>query len=110
MNFGGRWDIVQALKKIMTKHDQGSLVSQEVSEELIAEHLSLAGLDDPDLLIRTGGDARISNFLLWQFAYAELWFTDTLWPDFNVDELDEAITHFSSRERRFGGRPAEALL
>ncbi len=104
VNFGGRWDIVQALKKIMTKHDQGSLVSQEVSEELIAEHLSLAGLDDPDLLIRTGGDARISNFLLWQIAYTELYFTEDFWPDFGAVQLAKAIDEFAIRTRRFGKR------
>ena len=104
VNFGGRWDIVQALKKIMTKQDQGSLVSQEVSEELIAEHLSLAGLDDPDLLIRTGGDARISNFLLWQIAYTELYFTEDFWPDFGAVQLAKAIDEFAIRARRFGKR------
>ena len=102
VNFGGRWDIVQALKKIMTKHDQGSLASQEVSEELIAEHLSLAGLDDPDLLIRTGGDARISNFLLWQLAYSEIFFEKKLWPAFNAKDYNKIIKEYKNIKRNFG--------
>ena len=84
--------------------------ADDINEQLLSSKMALADQPAPDLCIRTGGEWRLSNFLLWQFAYAELWFTDTLWPDFNVDELDEAITHFSSRERRFGGRPAEALV
>jgi undecaprenyl diphosphate synthase len=70
--------------------------------------MALADLPAPDLCIRSGGEHRLSNFLLWQFAYAELWFTDTLWPDFTPNELNKAIEHFSSRERRYGGRPAKA--
>ena len=104
VNFGGRWDIVQAVRKIMTKYDQGSLASQEISEEVIGEHLSLAELGDPDLLIRTGGDARISNFLLWQIAYTELYFTDDFWPDFGAAQLAEAVDEFAIRSRRFGRR------
>ena len=102
VNFGGRWDIVRAVRKIITKYDQGSLAFQEISEEVIGEHLSLAELGDPDLLIRTGGDARISNFLLWQIAYSEIVITSTLWPAFRTRDLFQAILDFQSRERRYG--------
>ena len=88
----------------MTKYDQGSLAFQEISEELIGQHLSLAGFGDPDLLIRTGGDARISNFLLWQIAYTELYFTDDFWPDFGAAQLAKAVDEFAIRSRRFGRR------
>ena len=104
VNFGGRWDIVQAVRKMLPKYEQGSLASQEISEEVIGEHLSLAEFGDPDLLIRTGGDARISNFLLWQIAYTELYFTDDFWPDFGAAQLAKAVDEFAVRSRRFGGR------
>ena len=84
----------------------GRINADDINEQLLTSHGSSRPAA-PDC-IRTGGEWRLSNFLLWQFAYAELWFTDTLWPDFTVDELDVAISHFSSRERRYGGRPAEA--
>lgn len=94
-NYGGHWDIVQAGQKLLA---QGEVWS----EERLAAHLSMAFAPDPDLFIRTGGEQRISNFLLWQLAYAELYFTDTLWPEFDGAALDAAIASFASRERRFG--------
>lgn len=99
-NYGGRADIVGAVKAWSVANSGASL--DELTCESLAEHLSLADLPEPDLLIRTGGEARISNFLIWQMAYAEFYFTDTLWPDFDEKSLDEAIASFGARERRFG--------
>jgi undecaprenyl diphosphate synthase len=101
-NYGGHWDISQAMQKIMDKMESGELAKQPISPELIEKHLSTAGLPDPDLFIRTGGEERGSNFLLWQLAYTELYFTQTLWPDFDQNSLDDAINSFKSRQRRFG--------
>lgn len=101
-NYGGRWDIVQATQKIAVKLANGSLMPEQIDEALLAEHLSMADIPDVDLLIRTGGDHRISNFLLWQIAYAELYFTPVLWPDFGEEQFLDAIASFVSRERRFG--------
>ena len=101
-NYGGRWDITQATKKIAEKVQSNEIAIEEISESLINEHISLSGLPELDLLIRTGGDYRISNFLLWQAAYAEFYFTDTLWPDFHGEAFEEAIYSFDKRERRFG--------
>jgi undecaprenyl diphosphate synthase len=101
-NYGGHWDIAQAMQTIFEKMESGDLANQKISPELIEKHLSTAGLPDPDLFIRTGGEERVSNFLLWQLAYTELYFTPTLWPDFNQKSLDEAINSFKSRQRRFG--------
>jgi Undecaprenyl pyrophosphate synthetase (EC 2.5.1.31) len=101
-NYGGRWDIVQATQKIAIKLANGSLMPEQIDEALLAEHLSMADIPDVDLLIRTGGDHRISNFLLWQIAYAELYFTPVLWPDFGEEQFLDAIASFVSRERRFG--------
>ncbi len=97
-NYGGRWDIVQAMKKLMA----GGVSSDEVNEAALTRQLSIADMPEPDLFIRTGGEKRISNFLLWQLAYTELYFTDALWPDFNPAALDEAIISYQTRERRFG--------
>ncbi len=97
-NYGGRWDIVQAIKKMMG----ANVVPEAVSEAMLAQHLSMADMPEPDLFIRTGGEKRISNFLLWQLAYTELYFTDALWPDFNAKALDTAIESYRTRERRFG--------
>jgi undecaprenyl diphosphate synthase len=101
-NYGGRWDMCQSVQKVIDKMAAGELAKQPVSPQLIEEHLSTAGLPDPDLFIRTGGEQRVSNFLLWQLAYTELYFTETLWPDFNQNSLDDAINSFKSRQRRFG--------
>lgn len=110
LDYGGRWDVSSAAASLAKDVAEGLISADDINEQLLSSRMALADQPAPDLCIRTGGEWRLSNFLLWQFAYAELWFTDTLWPDFNIDELDEAITHFSSRERRFGGRPAEALV
>ncbi|MEM0910448.1 MAG: polyprenyl diphosphate synthase [Pseudomonadota bacterium] len=101
-NYGGRWDIVNAAKQVSSKVVSGELTTGDITEDIFAEHISTAGLPELDLLIRTGGDHRISNFLLWQSAYAELYFTDILWPDFNEDVFQSAVEDFSSRQRRFG--------
>ncbi len=104
INYGGRTELVDAVNSILdTARVEGSLDALEVTEEAIAGHLYTAGLRDPDLLIRTSGEMRISNFLLWQIAYAELYVTETLWPDFTRTELLEAILVYQNRERRFGG-------
>jgi len=102
VNYGGRWDIVQATRKLAEDCSKGLIKPEDINEELLAEQICLNQCKDPDLLIRTGGEMRISNFLLWQFAYTELHFTPTLWPDFGPECLDEAITFYQSRERRFG--------
>ena len=97
-NYGGRWDIVQAVKRLM----ELGVAPDAVNEALLAQQLSVADVPEPDLFIRTGGEQRISNFLLWQLAYTELYFTDALWPDFDAKALDAAITSYRARERRFG--------
>jgi len=102
VNYGGRWDITQAVRKIACQVEGGQLASDEIDEELLCSHLSLADLPEPDLFIRTGGEQRISNFLLWQLAYTELYFTDILWPDFDAVALDAALGSFTRRQRRFG--------
>lgn len=107
-NYGGRWDITQSVQQIAFKIKSGELQPELVDESVIASHLVTADLPEPDLFIRTGGEQRISNFLMWQLAYTELYFTDKLWPEFNAQDLDNAIDSFSSRERRFG-RTSEQL-
>ncbi|HEX4927031.1 MAG TPA: polyprenyl diphosphate synthase [Burkholderiales bacterium] len=97
-NYGGRWDILQAMNRLL-KDFPGS---RTVDEEVLAPYLAMSYAPEPDLFIRTGGEQRISNFLLWQLAYSELYFTDTLWPDFDAAALDEAIASYRGRERRFG--------
>ena len=106
-NYGGRWDITDACKSIAQKISSGDLVVDDIDESLMSEELCLAGLPEIDLFIRTGGERRISNFLLWQLAYTELYFTDTLWPDFNKVSLEEAIEWYGTRQRRFGKTPAQ---
>ncbi|WMC09481.1 polyprenyl diphosphate synthase [Oceanimonas pelagia] len=101
-NYGGRWDITQATRALAERVAQGELAAAEITEALMHEHTQLADLAPVDLLIRTGGEQRISNFLLWQLAYAELYFTPVLWPDFDEDAFSEAIAAFVGRERRFG--------
>ncbi|MDH3978466.1 MAG: polyprenyl diphosphate synthase [Gammaproteobacteria bacterium] len=100
--YGGRWDIVQASRKIAEKVRAGELDAGDIDESVFARHTSLSGLPDPDLLIRTGGERRISNFLLWNLAYAELFFSDALWPDFGPLQLQETFEFFAQRQRRFG--------
>ena len=102
LNYGGRDEIVRAARRYAEDYAAGK-VSGELTEESFSEYLYSAGMPDPDLLIRPGGELRLSNFLLWQCAYSEFYFTDVLWPDFTPDELDKAIEVFKSRDRRFGG-------
>lgn len=102
LNYGGQWDIVQATRKLCDKVAKGDLNPNEITEATIQSMMSLSNGTAPDLLIRTSGELRISNFLLWDIAYAELYFTDTLWPDFKEAELEKAILDFNRRERRFG--------
>ena len=101
-NYGGRWDVMQATKSLAKKVASGEMEAELINEEDISSHLATADLPDPDLFIRTGGETRISNFLIWQMAYTELVFTDTLWPDFDKNQLQQAIDDYSSRQRRFG--------
>jgi len=101
-NYGGRWDITQAVQTLAQRVSLGELSPDDITEEVISGELTTADICEPDLFIRTGGEQRVSNFLLWQLAYSELFFTDTLWPDFDSDELDAAIASFNGRERRYG--------
>ncbi len=112
VNYGGRWDISQALQKIGEKIKNGQIEPQEINETLISDHLSTAGIEDPDLFIRTSGEYRISNFMLWQAAYSEFYFTDTLWPDFDRQAFNKALVGYTKRERRYGDAsdvPAEVV-
>ncbi len=102
LSYSARWEIVEACRKIATQVRDGSVGIDSVDDELFASALSTRGIPDPDLLIRTAGDLRISNFLLWQIAYAELYFTDTFWPDFSKDDFCKAVIDYQGRERRFG--------
>ena len=102
MSYGGRWDIVQAAQSLARECASGRIRPEELTEESFAARLSLAGVPEPDLFIRTGGEQRVSNFLLWDLAYAELYFTPKLWPDFTLSDLEEALAYFAARERRFG--------
>jgi len=102
LNYSGRWDITAAAKTIALKVAAGTLSPLSITEETITAHLSTAHIPDPELLIRTSGEMRVSNFLLWEIAYAELYITDTLWPDFNKQSLVEALIAYQKRERRFG--------
>jgi undecaprenyl diphosphate synthase len=101
-NYGGRWDITQAAQKLAKQVVENQITLAQINETALNEQITLSDLPELDLLIRTGGDLRISNFLLWQAAYAELYFTDVLWPDFDENEFEEAIKTFQNRERRFG--------
>ena len=103
LNYSARTELVDAFRAIFRKVQQGQLSEEAVDEQLIADHLYTRGLADPDLLIRTSGEMRVSNFLLWQIAYAEIWVTDTLWPDFTRNHLYQAVLDFQKRERRYGG-------
>jgi undecaprenyl diphosphate synthase len=102
ISYGGRWDIVRAMRRIAVRVAAGGMSPDAIEEADIAGELALAGSPDPDLFIRTGGEHRISNFLLWNLAYTELYFCDCLWPDFDDAEIERAFRHFASRQRRFG--------
>jgi undecaprenyl diphosphate synthase len=107
-DYGGRWDIAEAAKTVVLKALSKEFSVADIDADMIAEHLSLSALPDPDLCIRTGGERRISNFLLWQFAYTELYFTDCYWPDFGNAEFELALRDYAQRQRRFGGHNQEA--
>jgi len=104
VNFGGRWDIVQAVRQLALAVQAGEVAPQDIDEHCLSRHMSLGDLPEPDLLIRTGGDHRISNFLLWDIAYTELYFTEVYWPDFSAEDLRAAVAEYARRTRRFGGR------
>jgi undecaprenyl diphosphate synthase len=108
VSYGGRWDIVQAARKLAARAVAGEIKSEAIDEAVFADQLQLAGVPEPDLFIRTGGESRISNFLLWNLAYSELYFCDTLWPDFDDAALDAALRFYASRQRRFGLTDAQA--
>lgn len=104
VDYGGQWDIANAAKKLAKRVAQGELDWREIDENTLSQHIALNDIAAPDLLIRTGGDFRISNFLLWQSAYTEFYFCDTLWPDFSAEDVNLALDDFATRQRRFGGR------
>ncbi len=101
-NYGGRWDVTQAVQQIAVGIKSGKIQEQEITEQLINDHLTTADLPEPDLFIRSGGEERVSNFLLWQLAYTEFFFTDVLWPDFDRAMMQKAVDSFKGRQRRFG--------
>jgi undecaprenyl diphosphate synthase len=109
LSYSSRWEITDAVKSIASKVKEGVIQPEDINQDFISSHLETSGMPDPELLIRTSGEYRISNFLLWQIAYSELYFTDKLWPDFRKEDLYEAIIDFQSRERRFG-KTSEQIL
>lgn len=102
LSYSGQWELTQATKRIAQKVSEGKLKWEEITQQTVADHLETAGIPDPELMIRTSGEYRISNFLLWQLAYTELYFTPVLWPDFRIEHLYAAVEDFQKRERRFG--------
>ncbi|TAL90718.1 MAG: di-trans,poly-cis-decaprenylcistransferase [Candidimonas sp.] len=106
-NYGGRWDILQAMQAMLRAHPQMASQPQSIAEEMLGNYLSMSWAPEPDLFIRTGGEQRISNFLIWQLAYTELYFSDRYWPDFDAKELDLAFDWYRMRERRFGRTSAQ---
>ncbi|WP_041709281.1 isoprenyl transferase [Advenella kashmirensis] len=106
-NYGGRWDILQAFRKMLQAHPELAQDAAQVSEQMLSEYLCMNWAPEPDLFIRTGGESRISNFLVWQLAYTELYFTDCYWPDFGAKDMDRAIEWYRGRERRFGRTSAQ---
>ncbi|MSS64622.1 isoprenyl transferase [Velocimicrobium porci] len=103
LNYGSRDEIIRAIKEMMLDYEKNKLTLDEINETCFSNYLDTKGIPDPDLLIRTSGEQRLSNYLLWQLAYTEFYFTDVLWPDFNKAELKKAVEYYNSRERRFGG-------
>ena len=101
-DYGGHWDVTNSVRHIAGKVESGQIKATEINEALVQEHMAIGDLPMPDLCIRTGGEQRVSNFLLWQFAYTEFYFTNTFWPDFDDSELDKALTDYAGRQRRFG--------
>ena len=108
VNYGGRWDIAQAARRAAISVANGEMQAREINEQSLARFTCLGSQPPPDLLIRTGGEHRISNFLLWQIAYTELYFTDTLWPDFDAACMRDALDDFARRQRRYGQTPEQA--
>ena len=108
-NYGGRWDLTQAARKIAQLAVNGDIEPESITEEMLSSQISTAGLPDPDLFIRTGGEKRLSNFLLWQSAYAELYLTEVLWPDFSASVFSQALQDYAGRQRRFG-RTTEQII
>jgi len=104
MNYGGRQELIEAFHSILKDLRDSKISDKEIDENMISNYLYTASMPDPDLVIRTSGEQRLSNFLIWQSAYSELWFTDTLWPDFNEIEFLQAIIDYQTRDRRFGAR------
>lgn len=102
LNYGGRDELIRAMKKMTNDVKSGKLDSDDISEEIFSNYLDTKDIPDPDLMIRTSGEQRISNYLLWQLAYTEFYFTDVLWPDFNKKELEKAIAYYGERDRRYG--------
>ena len=102
LSYSSRWEITNAVKRIAKEYESGKLTRSDITENLINKYMTTEFMPDPDLLIRTGGEVRLSNFLLWQCAYSELYFCDTFWPDFNEEEFCKAIYNFQQRQRRYG--------
>ena len=109
LSYSSRWEITDAVRKIAAKVKSGELNVEDIDDQVVSDNLTTAGIPDPELLIRTSGELRLSNYLLWQMAYTELYFTDTLWPDFREESLYEAIVDYQKRERRFG-KTSEQLV
>lgn len=107
LSYSSRWEITEATRQIANEVKAGTLNPADINEDTIAQHMATAFMPDPDLLIRTGGEERISNYLLWQIAYSELYFCDTFWPDFSEEELQRAIANYQQRQRRFGKTGAQ---
>ena len=107
LSYSARWEIVQAMRNILAENADKTLQPADITEEMFSQHLETNFMPDPELLIRTGGELRISNYLLWQIAYSELYFCDTYWPDFNEDDLQKAILSYQNRQRRFGKTEAQ---
>lgn len=103
LNYGSRDEILRAMRKLLADYDEGKITKEELDAGRFSSYLDTAGIPDPDLLIRTSGEQRLSNYLLWQLAYTEFYFTDVLWPDFDKEELEKAVAYYNGRDRRFGG-------
>lgn len=110
LSYSSKWEILEAVKAITQEVKQGKLTEDQINEEVFSNHLCTAGLPDPDLLIRTSGEIRISNFLMWQLSYAELYFTETLWPDFRKQHFIDAVADYQQRERRYGKTSEQVTL
>lgn len=108
INYGGRDELTRAVRKIAKRVSEGEINPDDISEDMISQNLDTSGVPDPELIIRTSGEYRTSNFLLWQSAYSEYYFTDKLWPDFTIDDLNDAIAYYQGIDRRFGGRNDES--